>query len=159
MGKGASRLAAARSGRRSPVNTGAPWLEPEKAKTRVLLLQRKLHKWATTDKQQRFCDLWNLCCDPAVIQVAWLRVRENKGSRTAGIDGTTRHYVEHHVGVERFLEDIRSSLRSRSFHRRLRHAEEITGNVSRTCRYYWIFGQLFWSQFQHVTGLRSRVRL
>jgi len=137
MGKGASRLAAAQSGRRPPVNTGAPWVEPEKAKARVLHLQRKLHKWATTDKHKRFCDLWNLICDPAVIQVAWLRVRDNKGSRTAGIDGTTRHYVEHHVGVGRFLEDIRSSLRSRSF-RPLPVRERIIPKKSGKVRYLGI---------------------
>src|SRR6266511_2200958 len=49
MGKGASRLAAARLGRRSPVNTGASWPTPEEAEARVLHHQRKLHKWATTD--------------------------------------------------------------------------------------------------------------
>lgn len=96
------------------MNTGALGLSPEEAKTRVLHLQRKLHKWATTDKQKRFVDLWNLVCDPAVIQVAWLRVRNNKGSRSAGIDGRTRKRVEHY-GVERFLEEIRSSLKDRSF--------------------------------------------
>ncbi len=97
------------------MNTGAPWLEPEEAEARVLHLQRKLHKWASTDKHKRFCDLWNLVCDPAVIQVAWSRVRGNKGSRTAGIDAFTRYHVEHRYGVERFLGDIRSSLKDRSF--------------------------------------------
>ena len=97
------------------MNAAAPGMSAEEAKNRVLHVQRKLHKWATTDKQKRFCDLWNLVCDPAVIQVAWLRVRNNKGSRTAGIDGETRYSVEHRVGVERFLEGVRSSLKNRTF--------------------------------------------
>lgn len=59
-------------------------------------------------------EVWNLVCDPAVILVAWLRVRSNKGSRSAGIDGRTRKRVEHY-GVERFLEEIQSSLKDRSF--------------------------------------------
>jgi RNA-directed DNA polymerase len=97
------------------VNIGAPEPEPETAEARVLHLQRKLHKWAATDKQKRFCDLWNLVRDPAVIQVAWSRVRSNRGSRTAGIDVFTRSYVEHRYGVERFLGEIRSSLSDHSF--------------------------------------------
>lgn len=97
------------------MNTAALALSPDEAKAKVLHLQRKLHKWASTDKQKRFCDLWNLVYDPAVLQVAWSRVRNNKGSRSAGVDGQTRHYVEHRYGVERFLEDVRSSLRDRTF--------------------------------------------
>lgn len=115
MGKGASRHAAAPEGRRSPVNTGASGPTPEEAEARVLHHQRKLHKWASTDNEKRFRDLWNLVCDPATLLVAWRRVRDNKGSRTAGVDGVTRHYAEHRVGVERFLEDIRSSLRDGTF--------------------------------------------
>ena len=115
MGKGASRLAAARLGRRSPVDTGASWPTPEEAGARVLHHQRKLHKWASTDNDKRFRDLWTLVCDPATLLVAWRRVRDNKGSRTAGIDGLTRYHVEHRHGVERFLEDIRSSLKDRGF--------------------------------------------
>ena len=47
MAKGGSRLAAPDwNARRSPVNADAPWPEPKVAKTRVLEIQRKLHKWA-----------------------------------------------------------------------------------------------------------------
>jgi RNA-directed DNA polymerase len=31
--------------------------------------------------------LFNLVYDPAFLVVAWSRVRENKGGRTAGVDG------------------------------------------------------------------------
>lgn len=96
------------------MNIGALDLTPEQAKAKVLDLQRKLHKWSKADQQRRFCDLWNLVCDPAILQVAWLRVRNNRGSRSAGIDGQTRRYVERY-GVERFLADVRMSLKDRSF--------------------------------------------
>src|SRR5680860_1323502 len=115
MGKGASRLAASSTRRRSSVNTDALELSPDEAKAKVLHLQRKLHKWASTDKHKRFCDLWNLVCDPAVLQTAWLRVRSNKGSRTAGVDGATRYYVENRYGVERFLFELRQELNDRSY--------------------------------------------
>lgn len=97
------------------MNTGAPGLSPEEAKAKVLHLQRKLHKWSKADEKKRFRDLWNLVCDPATLQVAWLRVRSNKGSQTTGIDGETRRYVEQRLGVERFLADIRCSLKDGSF--------------------------------------------
>jgi RNA-directed DNA polymerase len=47
--------------------------------------------------------------------VAWQRVRTNRGSRTAGVDGLTRRDVEQRLGVERFLGDIRSSLKDGSY--------------------------------------------
>jgi RNA-directed DNA polymerase len=77
--------------------------------------QRKLHKWASTQPTKRFDDLWNLVCDPATLQVAWARVRNNQGSRTAGVDAVTRYHMEQRYGADRFLEELRSSLRDCSF--------------------------------------------
>src|SRR5215210_1689133 len=94
MGKGSSERAARSDARRSPVNTGAPPPGLDEAKERVLDFQRKLHEWASEDAERRFCDLWNLVCDPATLVVAWSRVSRNRGSRTAGTDGKTRAYVE-----------------------------------------------------------------
>jgi len=97
------------------VNVGAPWMEADQAEARVLHVQRKLHKWASTDTNKRFRDLWNLVHDPATLQVAWSRVRQNRGSRTAGIDTFTRHNVEHRYGVDRFLTELRSELKTGTF--------------------------------------------
>lgn len=97
------------------MNIGAPWPEPEVAKARVLGIQRKLHRWASDDPNRRFTDLHNLVCDPATLQVAWLRVRSNRGSRSAGVDGQTARYVEKVLGVERFLSGLREELRVGSF--------------------------------------------
>jgi len=115
MGKGGSEHAARSDGRRSLVNTGAPSLGLEEARERVLNVQRKLHEWASEDAECRFHDLWNLVCDPATLLVAWSRVSGNRGSRTAGIDGKTRGYVEHELGVERFLEELRGELKAGRF--------------------------------------------
>jgi RNA-directed DNA polymerase len=116
MAKGGSGLAAPdwKAGR-SPVNTGAPWPEPQEATERVLGIQRKLHKWASNDAERRFCDLHNLVCDPATLLVAWLRVRGNRGSRSAGVDGQTAYHVEKVLGVECFLSELRQELRSGSY--------------------------------------------
>jgi RNA-directed DNA polymerase len=98
------------------VNTDAPtesalyWAE-----RRVLEIQTKLHKWAGDDPHHRFDDLFNLVYDPAFLLVAWDRVRGNTGARTAGVDGETAHYIEAERGVRGFLDDLRSSLRDRSF--------------------------------------------
>jgi RNA-directed DNA polymerase len=47
--------------------------------------------------------------------VAWSRVSQNRGPRTAGIDGKTRSHVEREHGVERFLEGLRCELKSGEF--------------------------------------------
>jgi RNA-directed DNA polymerase len=116
MAKGGSRLAAPDwNARRSPVNADAPWPEPKVAKARVLEIQRKLHKWASDDQDRRFSDLHNLVWDPATLMMAWTRVRANRGSRSAGVDGQSAAYVEQVLGVQRFLTDLRQELRSGSY--------------------------------------------
>lgn len=97
------------------MNTAAPWPTVVEAEARVLHVQTKFHKWATTDQTQQFHDLFNLVCDRATLVVAWQRVRTNRGSRTAGVDGITRRDVEQRVGVERFLDGIRSSVKDGSY--------------------------------------------
>ena len=97
------------------MNSGAPLPEPKLVGERVLGIQRKLHKWAQDDQDRRFQDLHNLVCDPATLLVAWERVRTNRGSRSAGVDGETAFYVEQVLGVEKFLADLREELRSGSF--------------------------------------------
>jgi RNA-directed DNA polymerase len=96
------------------VNTGAPFPELLAAQGRVLHFQRKLHEWASNDAERRFCDLWNLVCDPATLVVAWSRVSRNRGSRTAGVDAATRRHVEAR-GVDQFLTELRGELRAGTF--------------------------------------------
>src|SRR4051794_16653160 len=116
MAKDGSGLAApVWNARRPSLNSDAPWSTPEAAAARVLGIQRKLHKWASDDQDRRFTDLHNLVCDPATLQVAWLRVRANRGSRSAGVDGDTAYYVEHRLGVQPLLTELREELRSGSY--------------------------------------------
>jgi len=99
------------------VNTSASWptLSLEEAEARVLGIQTKLHRWATDDPDRRFADLFNLVCDPAVLLVAWRRVKANKGARTAGVDGQTAFYVEKIRGEDAFLAELRADLKARTF--------------------------------------------
>ena len=101
------------------MNTDAPSSGPllllSAAERRVLEIQTKLHRWARGDPHRRFVDLYNLVCDPAFLLVAWDRVRGNKGARTAGVDGRTAYSVEAGQGVEDFLDELRTSLKDRSF--------------------------------------------
>src|SRR4051794_20387872 len=101
--------------RRSSLNSGAPWPTPEAAAQRVLDIQRKLHKWSTDDQDRRYTDLHNLVYDPATLMVARQRVRTNRGSRSAGVDGQSARHIEHVLGVPRFLGGLREELRSGSF--------------------------------------------
>jgi RNA-directed DNA polymerase len=99
----------------SPVNTDESELALYRAERRVREIQTKLHRWAREDPHRRFDDLHNLVADPAFLLVAWVRVRGNKGARTAGVDGETAYYVQTVRGVEVFLDELRSQLKDRSF--------------------------------------------
>ena len=100
---------------RSAVNTVAPWPTYAQAQARVLRVQTKLHKWAAADQQKKFRDLFNLVYDLGTLQVAWARVRTNRGSRSAGVDGVTCSYIEENIGAEPFLRDIRSRLKEGTY--------------------------------------------
>jgi RNA-directed DNA polymerase len=100
---------------RRQLNSGAPGGDLDEARAWVLHIQAKLHQWATNDSDQRFDDLYNLVCHPATLAVAWDQIKRNRGSRTAGVDGETRWYIEHRRGASAFLADIRTALRDRTF--------------------------------------------
>ena len=95
------------------MKSAAP-LDAKVAAERVLGWQTKLHRWAAQDEQARFGDLFNLVCDPATLLVAWERVKRNRGSRTAGVDGQTRTRVER-MGVHGVLAELRQELKAGTY--------------------------------------------
>jgi RNA-directed DNA polymerase len=95
------------------VNTSAS-LDAKSAEERVLGWQTKLHRWAGQDEDKRFGDLFNLLCDPVTLLVAWERVKRNRGSKTAGVDGMTRKHIQA-LGVDRVLGELRGELRAGTF--------------------------------------------
>ena len=95
------------------MNSLAPF-PVDQAEERVLGWQTRLHRWAVQDEQARFGDLFNLVCDPATLLVAWERVKRNRGSRTAGVDGQTRKQVEQ-AGVDGVLATLREELKSGTY--------------------------------------------
>jgi len=95
------------------VNTDAPWPSLEEANARVLGIQTKLHQWATDSPDRRFCDLFNLVCDPAFLTVAWARVRGNRGARTAGVDGVKPRDII--FGSDMLLPRLRDDLKAGRF--------------------------------------------
>lgn len=97
------------------MNTDEPELSLFRAERRVLEIQTKLHRWANEDPHRRFDDLYNLVTDPAFLLIAWDRVRNNRGARTAGVDGETAHYIEAVRGLQGFLTDLRDDLKARTF--------------------------------------------
>jgi RNA-directed DNA polymerase len=97
------------------VNTDAPWPDLDEAELRVLRIQDKLHQWATDSPDRRFDDLFNLVADPAFLTVAWAKVRGNRGTRSAGVDGVRPKAVTFTSQRERFLAELRDDLRSGAF--------------------------------------------
>ncbi len=115
MGKGGSVISSGSGGEES-LNSGAfDETALVGAERRVLDHQRKLHRWARTEPDKRFGDLFNLVCDQATLVMAWERVSGNRGAKTAGVDAVTRRHVEEDIGVLPFLEELRSSLRDGTF--------------------------------------------
>lgn len=80
---------------------------------RVRKIQIKLHQWANDGPNRRFDDLYNLVCDPAVLVVAWERVRGNRGARSAGVDGVKPRSIV--FGSDTFLTGLRDDLKARQF--------------------------------------------
>src|SRR6478736_10403164 len=100
----------------APPNGGAPPESvPVRNYRRVSEMQAKLHRWARDDPYRRFDDLFNLVADPAFLLVAWDRVSGNKGAATAGVDRRTASSIAAGQGVEDFLDELRSSVKDRSF--------------------------------------------
>ncbi|MFG2261293.1 group II intron reverse transcriptase/maturase [Streptomyces mirabilis] len=96
------------------MNTDAPTLTSFGAERRVREIQTKLHRWATDDSDRQFRDLFNLVCDPAFLLIAWERVRDNRGARSAGVDGKSAYYIERQ-GVGEFLAEVRDALKAQQF--------------------------------------------
>jgi RNA-directed DNA polymerase len=114
MGKGDSKTSSMLRAGRSSLNSGAPWPSLFSAEERVLDHPRKLHRWARTEPARRFDDVFNLVCDRATLLVAWERVSNNRGAKTAGVDAMTRYAIKDDDVVP-FLDELRSKLKDGSF--------------------------------------------
>jgi RNA-directed DNA polymerase len=77
--------------------------------------QKKLYLRSWTEPSYTFRKLWGLINDPRNLRCAFSRVAGNRGRRTAGVDGKTVCQITV-SGVERFLGQIRTDLRSGAFH-------------------------------------------
>src|SRR4051812_35848786 len=97
----------------SPVNVGELWPDFDEARVRVRWMQTKLHVWATRDPGRVFKDLHNLVFDEAFLMHAWERVSQNRGGRTAGVDGVVPRSLPRNP--VRFLTDIRDRVKDRTF--------------------------------------------
>ena len=116
MAKGSSVIAGSRSSKGdTAVNAGVPWpADTTEAWARVLMMQTKLHQWATTDPGRRFDDVFNLVYDPGLLVAAWNRVQGNKGGRTAGVDGIAPRSVSPEK-VQGMLAELRESVKGGGF--------------------------------------------
>ena len=99
----------------APMNIGALLELPFVAAQRVLGMQTKLHCWAAADRGRRFDDLFNLVADPCFLAVAWKRVRENNGARSAGIDKRTAWAIEASATVSPGSSNSAGSITVRHF--------------------------------------------
>jgi RNA-directed DNA polymerase len=81
------------------------WLQSE---------QRRLYEQSRNNPDYVFRKLWGFITDPRNLRIATARVAQNKGARTAGVDGLTVRRVLG-VGVDTFVQDLRSELRAGAY--------------------------------------------
>jgi group II intron reverse transcriptase/maturase len=81
----------------------------------VLGVQRKLYQWSQANPDDAWRDLWNWVTDLRTLRLSWQRVASNRGARSAGVDGLTVRRIQTRVGVQRFLEQVRTELRSGTY--------------------------------------------
>jgi len=72
----------------------------------VELKQQHIGELAKSDPSRSFKRLYRMLCDEAWLSEAWKRIRHNKGSKTAGVDGQTRDDVDETV-ITRLAEKLR----------------------------------------------------
>ena len=76
-------------------------------------MQRKLSLKAEKARDHVFGDLYSLLCRGDWLAMAWEKVKSNKGSRTAGVDRTTRSNFEH--DEQGCLARLKEKLRQATF--------------------------------------------
>ena len=59
--------------------------------------------------------MYNLTYNQYVLSMAWHMLKNNSGSRTAGVDGVKLKMVEEEIGVNQWLTGIQESLRAKTF--------------------------------------------
>lgn len=80
---------------------------------KVRYFQRKLYVKAKQEKNFRFYSLYDKMYRKDILQYAWQQCRSNKGA--PGVDGISFKTIEHNIGVERFLSDIATELKNRTY--------------------------------------------
>ena len=75
--------------------------------------QRKLYIKAKQEKDFRFYSLYDKTYRKDMLQCAWQQCRSNKGA--PGVDGISFNTIEQTIGVEIFLSEIATELKSGAY--------------------------------------------
>jgi len=72
----------------------------------VAQIQEHIGELAKMNPERSYRRLYRVICDKTWLTEAWNRIRKNKGSKTAGVDGQTRNDVDETL-IQRLAEKLR----------------------------------------------------
>src|SRR5918992_409313 len=73
----------------------------------VAAKQKHIGELAKVDPERSFENVYRVICDETWLTEAWRRIRQNQGSKTAGVDGQTKNDVDENL-MKRLAEKLQN---------------------------------------------------
>lgn len=81
----------------------------------ILKTQQSFARKAQAQPEHRFEDLYHLICREDWLRMALAHVLSNRGARTAGIDGVSKHDLQTEEAQLAFIGELQATLKSRTY--------------------------------------------
>lgn len=75
-------------------------------KASVIQIQKHVGELAKVNPERSFEKVYRVLCDETWLTEAWRQIRQNKGSKTAGVDGQTKNDVDE-ILIQRLADKLR----------------------------------------------------
>lgn len=75
----------------------------------------QLSRMAEQNKERKIKDLFKLIKREEMLMLAYKKIRDNKGSKTAGVDGINKEILEKELGIEKAIRDLANELNNKTY--------------------------------------------